>query len=143
MSSVHTMHPSVVIDDTFSELERDQIVLGLAAWEIAVPEIRFQYGWGSETIHIVRRNFKECPGPNNPEVIPAAAAQWWDGFVSTICVDMAYSDSRLQSMIQHEVGHSFGMTHTTDVSVMAIPYSRVSDKIQHRDISVMRSLWSI
>lgn len=132
---IMTLHPLVLVDETFTPEERAGINDALSAWEHDESNVHFRVlniphlsvPEDPNTIQLIRINStddRDCPfGP----ITGAAAQTHYRTTHSLICIDaFAMNNPRTPNDVRtnwrvvtmHEVGHAFFLRHTAPVAIM-------------------------
>ncbi len=163
-STSTTLHPSVVIDDSFTPEELAGILDGLAAWEAAVPQIRFTAGtlphgaiYGAavserfaDAIYIQRNegiHDRSCPGWTDiGDDAVARTFRKHDSDQAIICIDATFlnaHEGRWKAIAMHEVGHALRLDHMAPPSVMVPTYPDIADDVTCQDKRAIAAAWSL
>ncbi len=162
---VDTTEPVVVIDESFTEGERGNIIDGIAAWHSAVTQFNFHLDFEQHAdiigdalsgeagaIYIVRNkgtHDTDCPSGHREIGDDNIAITNSKRGYAIICMDSTYinahraPDDEWRRVTMHEMGHAMGMPHRPMPSVMAIPDNNIAEFPSHADIAFMKEYWGL
>lgn len=159
-----SLHPAVILDDTFSDAEQLWIAAGLALWETAGVGVAFavstmprdallmaaQSTDRYNTIYVVRNEGNDDPScplstigeshlATTRRIVPA------DG-IEILCLDAPLC-TRLDAWdvtVAHEIGHCLGLEHETSGarSIMAPTLEAASRRVEDVDRAQLLRVWA-